>query len=253
MTTHADTVRCSRDGDVLVMELNRPEVLNALDADLTNALVDALTELDAAPDLRVGVITGSGRGFCAGMDLDYFTAFGVPPNLERLLWRGARKPLIAAVEGYALAGGLELALMCDLVVASRSTRLGIPEVRVGLFAAGAGLYRLGQRLPSAIVHELALTGEPMKADEALTHGLVNRVVDPGAALAEALVLAHRIASNAPLAVEASKQLAGAASTMTEADFARFQAPLMKAVFASHDAQEGVSAFRERRPPVWTGR
>ena len=237
-------------GSVLLITLNRPEALNAINADLADALLEALDRLDADPALTVGVLTGAGRGFCAGMDLKAFTTDGVPDGMGQLVRDGAHKPLIAAVEGFALAGGLELVLMCDLLVAATGSKLGIPEASVGLFAAGLGLFRLAHRMPTAIAMQLALTADPLLAEDC--HGLVNRLCAPGQALEVALQLAERIARNAPLSVAASKQLVREAVGQTQAEFASLQSSLMESVFSSNDAREGPLAFAEKRPPVWTG-
>src|SRR5262249_28753985 len=150
-----------RRGAVLVMTLNRPEVLNAIDATVVTGLLDAFAQLDDDPSLSVGVVAGNGRGFCSGMDLKAFARAGTPTGLRELYRRGAAKPLVGALEGFALGGGLELALLCDLLVAARGTKLGIPEVRVGLFAGGGGLFRLQDRLPRGLATEMAFTGEPI--------------------------------------------------------------------------------------------
>ena len=165
---------------------------------------------------------------------------------------GATKPLVGAIEGFALAGGLELALSCDLLVAARGAKLGIPEVGVGLFAAGAGLFRLPGRVGYGTAMEMAITGDPITAEEAADHGLVSRLTEPGGALGEALALAERIARNAPLAVAASKQLIRATQGATEEELWKMQRPHMATVWKSDDAKEGPRAFAEKRPPEWTG-
>jgi enoyl-CoA hydratase len=238
---------------VLVITLNRPDEMNAINGDLARGLIDALARLDQDPDLVAGVLGGNGRGFCAGMDLKAFVAEGTPAGILDLMVNGSTKPLVAAVEGFALAGGLEIALCCDLIVASRNAKFGVPEVGVGLFAAGGGLFRLAARVPYSVAMEMALTGDPITAEVALAHGLVSRVVDKGSALDEALVLAQRIGANAPLAVAASKQVVRAAPGRTEAELWELQAPLFDRVFASEDGQEGPKAFAEKRPPIWSGR
>ncbi|MDP9101189.1 MAG: crotonase/enoyl-CoA hydratase family protein [Actinomycetota bacterium] len=237
-------------GPVLLITLNRPEARNAINAELAAALVKALAQLDADPALRVGVLTGAGRGFCAGMDLKAFSTDGVPAALSALVTDGAQKPLIAAVEGFALAGGLELVLMCDLLVAASGSQLGIPEASVGLFAAGLGLFRLSHRVPPALAMEMALTAGPQSAEKCL--GLVNRVCAPGQAVEVALQLAERIALNAPLSVAASKKLVRMAVGLTQAEFWELQNDLVTSVFTSDDAREGPRAFAQKRPPVWTG-
>jgi enoyl-CoA hydratase len=239
-------------GGVLLVELNRPEARNAIDTDVADGLVAAMTRLDADPGLVVGVLSGRGSGFCSGMDLKAFAKEGLPKGLENFLWKGARKPLVCSIEGFAVAGGLELALTCDLLVAGSNAKLGIPETKVGLFAAGGGLLRLPRRLPYGLAMELALTGDTITATEAHAHGLVTRVTEPGNALDGALALAARIAANAPLAVIASKRLIRETQGRTEEEFVELQGPFMKEVFRSDDAKEGPRAFAEKRPPNWSG-
>jgi enoyl-CoA hydratase len=216
-------------------------------------LLNAVRELDEDDSLTAGVITGNGRGFCSGMDLKAFLTEGAPKGFSEFLQAGSQKPLIAAVEGYALAGGLEIALSCDLIVAARDVKLGIPEVKRGLFAAGGGLFRLPNRIPYAVAMELALTGEPMGAEKAHAVGLVSRIAEPGKALGAALELAGEIAKNAPLAVAASKQILRETRGMTETDSWASQGALMGKVFTSEDAKEGPRAFAEKREPNWQGR
>lgn len=240
-------------GRVLLITLNRPDQMNAVNTDLAQGLVAAVAELDGNSDLTAGVLTGAGRGFCAGMDLKAFAAGGPPKGFNDFLENGARKPLIAAVEGFALAGGLEVALTCDLIVAAEGVKLGIPEVGVGLFAAGGALLRLPSRVPYAVAMEMALTADPITAEQGLNYGLVSRVTPKGGAVDGALALAERIARNAPLAVAASKQMIREVQGRTEADFWELQRPVMAEVFTSEDAKEGPRAFAEKRPPSWTGR
>ncbi len=237
---------------MLVITLNRPDALNAINTPVAEGLLRAIHRLDSDRSLTVGVLTGAGRGFCAGMDLKAFAAEGPPNGFEEFLHNGSHKPLIAAVEGFALAGGLEVALTCDLIVAARDVKVGIPEVGVGLCAAGGGLLRLPNRIPLGVAMELALTGDPITAERAHEIGLVARLAPTGGALAGAIQLAERIAKNAPLAVATSKQLVRSTTGTTETEFWTLQAPLMKRVFASADAKEGPKAFVEKRPPSWTG-
>lgn len=239
-------------GDVLVITLNRPSARNAIDGPLARELAAAIRALDGSPSLRAGVLTGAGRGFCAGMDLKAFAEHGLPTDVGDMIRNGADKPLVAAIEGFALAGGLELALVCDLIVASRGAIFGVPEVKVGLFAGGGALLRLPQRIPSGVALRMALTGEPITAVEAERHGLVSEVVADGDALRSALDLAQRIAANAPLAVAASKRIVRGVVGRTESEAWDWQQPLVDSVFASADAREGASAFTSRRPPTWTG-
>ena len=241
-----------RRGRVLVITLNRPEAMNAINGALSEGLRSAVQELDSDSGLTAGVVTGAGKGFCSGMDLKAFSrGEDIGPMLE-FVQNGAAKPLVGAIEGFALAGGLELALSCDLLVAARGAKLGIPEVGVGLFAAGAGLFRLPGRVGYGTAMEMAITGEPITAEEAADHGLVSRLTEPGEALSAALVLAERIARNAPLAVAASKQLIRATQGATEEELWKIQRPHMATVWKSGDAKEGPRAFAEKRPPEWTG-
>ena len=237
---------------VLVITLNRPEAMNAINGDLSNGLWSAIQDLNCDPGLTAGVLTGAGRGFCAGMDLKAFSRGEDIGPMIKFIRAGSEKPLICAIEGFALAGGLELALSCDLLVAARGAKLGIPEVGVGLLAAGAGLFRLPGRVGYGKAMEMAITADPITAEEAAEHGLVARLADPGSALQEALSLAERIARNAPLAVAASKQLIRATQGSTEEELWALQRPLQERVFASDDAKEGPLAFAEKRPPEWSG-
>lgn len=237
---------------VLVITLNRPEAMNAINGDLSNGLWSAIQDLNCDPGLTAGVLTGAGRGFCAGMDLKAFSRGEDIGPMIKFIRAGSEKPLICAIEGFALAGGLELALSCDLLVAARGAKLGIPEVGVGLLAAGAGLFRLPGRVGYGKAMEMAITADPITAEEAAEHGLVARLTDPGSALQEALSLAERIARNAPLAVAASKQLIRATQGSTEEELWALQRPLQERVFASDDAKEGPLAFAEKRPPEWSG-
>jgi enoyl-CoA hydratase len=239
-----------------VLTLNRPQAKNAVDLATTEALAAALDEFDARDDVAVLVLTGAGGTFCAGMDLKAF-ARGERPRIEGRGFAGLTeappvKPLIAAVEGWALAGGCELALSADLIVAARDARFGIPEVKRGLFAAGGGVLRLAKALPYQRAMEMALTGDPLPAEEAHRFGLVNLLTDPGGALAGARELAARIAANGPLAVRASKQLVAGSVGWTDRAALAAQQELADAVFSSADALEGARAFAEKRAPVWRG-
>ena len=239
-----------------VLTLNRPEARNAVDLATTEALAAALDEFDARDDVAVLVLTGAGGTFCAGMDLKAF-ARGERPRIEGRGFAGLTeappvKPLIAAVEGWALAGGCELALSADLIVAARDARFGIPEVKRGLFAAGGGVLRLAKALPYQRAMEMALTGDPLPAEEAHRFGLVNVLTEPGGALAGARELAARITVNGPLAVRASKQLVAGSVGWTDRAALDAQQELADRVFASADALEGARAFAEKRAPVWRG-
>jgi enoyl-CoA hydratase len=242
---------------ILRVTLNRPEQRNAVNEAVATGLAAAMDRLDATLELRVGVLTGAGAGFCAGMDLKAFVA-GERPFVDGrgfagIVERPPRKPLIAAIEGFAVAGGLEIALACDLIVAARGARLGTPEVKRGLVAAGGALLRLPRRIPHYLAMELALTGELIDAERAAHVGLVNRLADPGEALATAGVLARRIAENAPLAVAASKRVVAESPSWTEGEAWSRQADIVDPVRASDDAREGARAFAEKRVPRWRGR
>jgi enoyl-CoA hydratase len=244
-----------RDG-VLLITLNRPDARNAVNLALAEGLAAALDALDDG-DAVVGVLTGAGRGFCAGMDLKAFVTGERPWVGDRgfagIVQRSARKPLVAAVEGFALAGGLEVALACDLIVAARGARLGIPEVKRSLVAAGGALRRLPQRLPFGVAMELALTGDPIDAERGYELGLVNRLAEPGQAVDVALELAAAIARNGPLALDATKAILQQQFDWSEAEFWQRQGELSGPVFTSQDAREGATAFAEKREPVWQGR
>jgi enoyl-CoA hydratase len=242
---------------VLVMTLNRPEVRNAIDRSLAQAIAAALEELDADPELRVGVLTGAGRGFCAGMDLKRFAESGDRPwvtdrGFAGIARRASRKPLIAALEGFAVAGGLEVALACDLIVAARGTKLGIPEVKRGLVAAGGALRRLPRLLPAPLAMELALTGELISAERAFELGAINRLTAPGEARAAALELAEQIGANAPLALIASKQVLQEQWSWSDGEFWERQQAIVEPVATSADAREGARSFTEKREPIWKG-
>lgn len=243
-------------GSVLVVTLNRPDARNAVNREVALGMAGALDRLDEDDALAVGVLTGAGKGFSAGMDLKAFASGEFPVAGDRgfagIVQRGSRKPLIAAVEGFALAGGLEIALACDVIVASRGARFGIPEVTVGLFAAAGALLRLPRRVGIGAATLFALTGQPVDAEEAHRLGLVDRLAEPGEALAEALTLAEVIARNAPLALAVSKRVLVEGFTKPDDEFWRWQLDHAREVFASKDALEGARAFAEKRPPRWQG-
>lgn len=251
-----------REGSVGVITLNRPSSLNAVDAALSEAVGAALEELRSDPGLRVGVVTGAGRAFCAGADLKAIGAghpIDAPDHPEwgfaGLVEHVVDKPLVAAVNGVALGGGAEIVLACDLAVLSDEAYLGLPEVRRGLFAGAGGLIHLPRLVPLKVAMEIALVGDPIPPDDALRWGLVNRVVPSEEVLSTAMELARRIADNAPLSVRTGKKMLRAA-VGTGADWDRdvwaLQAIEMQSILASRDAVEGATAFAERRPPVWTG-
>jgi enoyl-CoA hydratase len=250
-------VLTERFGRVLVVTINRPEQRNAINLAVAEGIAGAMDELDDDAELSLGVLTGAGKGFCAGMDLKAFVAGERPYVGDRgfagIVQRPPAKPLIAAIEGFAVAGGLEVALACDLIVAAREAKLGIPEVKRSLVAAGGALLRLPRMLPRAVAMELALTGEPISAERGYDLGLVNRLADPGAALAQALELAETIAANGPLALAATKRILAEGADWSEAEFWHRQGEISGPVFGSGDAREGATAFAEKRAPVWKGR
>lgn len=238
---------------VLLITLNRPEAMNSINGDLSHGLMSAIEMLNDDADLTTGVLTGAGRGFCAGMDLKAFARGEDIGPFMKFIKLGAEKPLIGAVEGFALAGGLELALTCDLLVAAEGVKLGIPEVGVGLYAAAGGLLRLPSRVGFSKAMEMAITADPITAEEAANYGLVARVTAKGEAVEGALALAERIAQNAPLAVAASKKIIQATTQgLTEEELWALNTELQIPVFTSNDAREGPVAFAEKRPPNWTG-
>ncbi len=247
-----EVVLTERRDRVLLITLNRPEAMNAINGALSAGLVAAVEELDSDAGLTAGVLTGAGKGFCAGMDLKAFARGEDIGPMMTFVRQGAKKPLIGAIEGFALAGGLELALSCDLLVAAEGVKLGIPEARVGLFAAGGGLLRLPSRVGYGRAMEMAITADPILADEAHRLGLVARVSEPGKAVEVAMELAERVAKNAPLSVQASKTLIKATQGATEEEFWKIQEPLSASVFGSNDAKEGPKAFAEKRTPNWSG-
>jgi enoyl-CoA hydratase len=253
----SDEVLIERRGAVQVIVINRPQARNALNGAVAAGIRDAADELDASDDLRAGVLTGAGGTFSSGMDLKAFLAGDIPSfpgrGLCGITQTPPRKPLVAAVEGWALAGGFELLLACDLVVAATTARFGVPEVKRSLVAGAGGALLLAQRVPRTLAMELLLTGDPIDAARAAEIGLVNRVVAEGTALETAVDLAERIAANGPLAVIATKQIAYRAADWP-ADQRWDQAAALQApVFTSQDAREGARAFAEKRPPIWQGR
>jgi enoyl-CoA hydratase len=241
---------------VLVVTIDRPEARNAVTADVAQGIAAAMDRLDAEDALRVGVLTGAGGTFCAGMDLKAFVRGERPVVAGRgfagVTQRPPEKPLIAAVEGYALAGGFELVLACDLVVAAEGATFGIPEVKRGLVAAAGGLLRLPARIAYHQAMELALLGNHIPAARARELGLVNRLVADGTALEAALALAAEITANGPLAVGASKKIVAAARGWSDEEMWERQAEIAGPVSASKDAIEGARAFAEKRAPLWSG-
>lgn len=241
---------------IQIVTINRPDQRNAVNGAVSRGVCAAVDELDARPDLRVGILTGAGGTFCSGMDLKAF----LRGEVTRIEGRGIlgiamtppRKPLIAAVEGHALAGGFEAVLACDLLVAARDAKFGLPEAKRGLAAAAGGLLRLPRLIPPRIAMEMALTGETVSAERLERYGLVNELVEPGQALPAAIALARRIAANAPMAIAASKRVIVESRDWPLSEmFARQQA-ITGPVLASADAKEGAAAFVERRAPRWRG-
>jgi enoyl-CoA hydratase len=255
--TDDEAVLSEHRGRVLLITINRPDQRNAVNAAVAQGIAAALDELDADGSLSVGVLTGAGKGFSAGMDLKAFVAGESPHAGDRgfagITRRSSDKPLIAAVEGFAVAGGLEIALSCDLIVAARGTRLGIPEVKRSLVAAAGALLRLPRALPRPVAMELALTGDPVDAQRAYEFGLVNRLTEPGETVQAALELAEAIAVNGPLALAASKRILVESVDWPESEFFARQGEIIEPVMSSEDAREGAIAFAEKREPVWKGR
>ena len=244
----ADEVLVTRHGAVQVITINRPHARNALNLAVATGVRDAVDELDASPQLRAAVLTGDLKAFLRG-EAPTFPGRG----LCGITQTPPRKPLIAAVEGWALAGGFELLLACDLVVAARTARFGVPEVKRSLVAAGGAALLLSRRIPQAIALEMLLTGDPIPASRAAEIGLVNTLVEEGGAVDAAVELASRIAANGPLAVMATKQIARSGADWATAEGWEQQAKMVAPVFGSDDAREGATAFAEKRAPVWRGR
>jgi enoyl-CoA hydratase len=242
---------------VMTVTLNRPKAKNAANKALSEGVAAAMDELDSNDDIRVAILTGAGGTFCAGMDLKAFVS-GEMPMVEGRGFAGLTeappaKPLIAAVEGFALAGGLELMISCDLVVAADNAKFGIPEVKRGLAAAAGGLMRLPRQVPPRVAMEMALTGDFIDAARAAEIGLVNRVVPAGSALEAAQELAATICANGPLAVKVSKRVIAESGDWTADDMWQKQQALVMPIFTSEDAIEGATAFAEKRAPNWKGK
>ena len=249
-------VELERREQIALVTLNRPEARNAISPEVSQTMVTVLDEVEADPALRAVVLTGRGEVFSAGADLKV-VALGKANDIASpkggfagIVTRDFPKPIIAAVNGPALAGGFEIVLSCDLVVASEGARFGIPEVKRGLMAAAGGLIRLPKRVPLAVALELAMTGDPIDAARALQLGLVNRVVAATRVVDEAIALAERIGENSPIAVRNSRRLVREAAELSEAEGWKRTIELMMPVFESGDSVEGATAFAEKRTPVW---
>jgi enoyl-CoA hydratase len=251
-----DAVLTEVDGGVAVITINRPEARNAVNGAVAKGIAAAVDEFDARKDVSVLVLTGAGGTFCAGMDLKGFLTGDSPVAEGRgfggITERPPATPIIAAIEGYALAGGFELALSCDLIVASSAAKFGLPEVKRGLVAGAGGLLRLQHRIPYHAAMELALSGDHYPASRLAEFGLVNRVTEPGEALAAAKELAAKIAENAPLALAATKRVIVESADWDGSEQFAKQGDIIGPVFGSKDAMEGAAAFAEKRRPKWSG-
>lgn len=242
---------------VLIVTINRPKAKNSVNLPVAQGIAAAMDRLDSDDGLSVGIITGAGGTFCAGMDLKAFVS-GELPMIEGRGFAGLvesppKKPLIAAIEGFALAGGCELSLAADLLVAAEDAQFGIPEVKRGLVAAGGGLLRMPYQVGYRVAMELALTGEFMSAQRAYDFGMVSRIAPSGKALDTALELAATIAANGPLALKITKQVISESRDWSQEEMWKKQEALTLPVFTSADAIEGATAFAEKRPPKWTGK
>lgn len=251
--TEEKAVLVERRGRIMIITMNRPDARNAINSALSNGVWDAVQELNNDPNLTAGVLTGAGGYFCSGMDLKAFARGEDIGPFNKFVRAGCEKPLIAAVEGFAIAGGCEMALACDLIVAAKGAKIGIREVKVGLFAAAGGVFRLPSRVGYAKAMEMAITGDHLLAEEANDAGMISALTEVGGAVDAAIALAERVAKNAPLAVAASKKLVRAAAQgHDEEKLWEMQGPLAAKIFSSNDAKEGPRAFAEKREPKWTG-
>ncbi|MGR7949565.1 crotonase/enoyl-CoA hydratase family protein [Alcaligenes sp. RM2] len=254
----SELVTLERIGKVLLITLNRPEARNAINLETAQALAQALDEFDADPGIAVGVLTGANNTFCAGMDLKAFAKTGQRPyvgdrGFAGICERPPAKPLIAAVEGYCLAGGFEIALSCDLIVAADSANFGLPEVKRGIVPGSGGMVRLPSRIPYHMAMEMVLTGGMYPAARMAELGLVSRLAEPGKATEQALALAEQIAANGPLAVQTAKSIISQSRDWRQSDLFDLQRPRIAGIFTSADAKEGATAFAEKREPVWQGK
>ena len=254
----SELVTLERIGKVMLITLNRPEARNAINLETAQALAQALDEFDADPGIAVGVLTGANNTFCAGMDLKAFAKTGQRPyvgdrGFAGICERPPAKPLIAAVEGYCLAGGFEIALSCDLIVAANSANFGLPEVKRGIVPGSGGMVRLPSRIPYHMAMEMVLTGGMYPAARMAELGLVSRLAEPGQATEQALELAAQIAANGPLAVQTAKSIISQSRDWRQSDLFDLQRPRIAGIFTSADAKEGATAFAEKREPVWQGK
>jgi len=259
MTTQSDTILFVTDGPVAIITLNRPKQRNAVNADLAGALRSAVQKFETDPTLRVAILTGSGANFCAGMDLAAF----LEGDGDAILFGEGRfagfvdakrtKPIIAAVEGAALAGGMELALACDMIVAGENASFGLPEVGVGIFPVAGGAFRLARKIPPAKALQLCLTAERLSAKEGHAFGLVNALAKDGDVLIAAKSLAKAITRNAPLAVAAVFAISRKVASENEAEMWEMCENLWSSVDSSTDAIEGPTAFKEKRSPIWSNK
>ncbi len=243
---------------IMVITINRPQARNAINYEAAQQLGKALDNLDSNSDVVIGILTGADNTFCSGMDLKAFAKDGQRPYVDGkgfagICERPPVKPIIAAVEGYALAGGCEIALACDLIVASSSAKFGLPEVKRGIVPGSGGMLRFPARVPYHIAMEAVLTGEMFPADRAAQFGLVNRLVEPGKALDGAMDMARTIAANGPLAVQTAKQIVSSSRDWPQQYMFDLQRPRIAHIFTSADAKEGATAFAEKRAPVWKGK
>lgn len=257
MSESIPKIMTERRGHILIVTINRPEAKNAMNKAAAEEMNAAMDLLDSNDSLFIGIVTGADGNFSTGADLKALARGERPITEDRggfgVFRRPPQKPLIAAVEGYAVGGGMELCLACDLVVAARNARMGLPEVRHSVCATGGGLFRLPRRLPYHIAMELALSGEAREAGFYHQHGLVNRLAEPGAALDEAVRLAENLLVNAPLALAASKEIMRRSFDWTDEEAWTQQLPIAARAFESEDRREGLAAFAEKRKPVWKGR
>lgn len=255
----AMSVEFEQRGPFAIIKINRPEARNAVNGAVAQGIEDAIDRIETDDSTWVGILTGAPPVFCAGADLKEVnsgTATGLATakgGFGGITQRERTKPIIAAVDGPALAGGTEIVLACDLVVASTNAAFGIPEVKRCLVAGAGGLFRLGRKIPVNVAMELALTGDPIDAARAHQFGLVNRLVEPGQALEEALRLAEQICANAPLAVRESRKIVLEATNAPDDVGWAMSSQSMGVIMQSEDLSEGLMAFIEKRPPVWKGR